>query len=160
MLEHRAEDSLFDISVFSELFRFFSSATDPCCQFVESNLQFWQQPGLFFFWGGVMRPLWPTTQLDTTQSGYWKLPLVTKKCQLVPSCRNHCADKEIMGMEKQGKQILLQKSPRISDDEITLNPGRQSSRSYSVEKSISPSISWMLLKHLSGKNPDIYNSFS
>jgi hypothetical protein len=44
------------------------------CQFVKINLVLWQQRGLRIFMG----PFWLTTQLDVTQSQYWKLYLVTR----------------------------------------------------------------------------------
>ena len=51
-----------------------SSAMGSCYKFVESNLQSWL--------GIPIEPLWPTIQLDGTQSPYWKLHLVTRDSQL------------------------------------------------------------------------------
>ena len=55
-----------------------SLAMRPCCQFMEHSLQPWQQPGLF---GSFYGTLWPSTQLDITQSQQWNLPLVTREVQ-------------------------------------------------------------------------------
>ena len=43
---------------------------------VESNLQFWQQLGLLW---APMGPLWPTTQLNITQSKYLKIQCFLNK---------------------------------------------------------------------------------